>query len=311
MKYFAQLYAQLDATTKTSEKIAALVRYLQSAPPEDAAIAVHLLTGNKPKRAVATAKLHEFAARAAGLAPWLFAESYDAVGDLAETIALVVQPSPVAKMDGHEVAGNIANASLAQWLQQIIPDLERLAKLAPATTAGVFPHIPEDALYKAISSHWFNLDYYECLVFNKLITGGFRVGVSAGLVQRALGQVAGLDAKIIATRLAGKWQPTAENYLKLIASEAGEKDISQPYPFFLAHPIAGEVESLGECHHWQAEWKWDGIRCQLVKRAGQVFLWSRGEELITPQFPELAAAAGALSDVVMDGEILVQFENSL
>ncbi len=320
MKYFAQLVAELDATTKTNEKIAALVRYLQSAPPEDAALAVHLLNGNRPKRAVATAKLHAFAARAAGLAPWLFAESYDAVGDLAETIALVVQANAVAPQvqanqvaptNAREVAGNIAHASLAQWLQITIPELARLAQLAALPTADALPTIPEDALYLAISNHWFSLDYYECLVFNKLITGGFRVGVSAGLVQRALGQVAGLDAKIIATRLAGKWQPTAENYLKLVAAGAGEKDISQPYPFFLAHPIAGEPESLGECHHWQAEWKWDGIRCQLVKRAGQVFLWSRGEELITPQFPELAAAASTLPDVVLDGEILVQLENSI
>ena len=296
MKHFAHLYAQLDATTKTNEKIAALVSYFSAVPADDAALAVHLLNGNRPKRAVATAKLHAFAARAAGLAPWLFAESYDVVGDLAETIALVVP---------HHVSTEPNVPSLANWLNVTIPDLATLVSKKELLD------MPEDALYSALYSHWFNLNYYECLVFNKLITGGFRVGVSAGLVQRALGQIAGLDAKIIATRLAGKWLPTAENYLKLIAADAGDKDVSQPYPFFLAHPIAGEPETLGECHDWQAEWKWDGIRCQLVKREGQVFLWSRGEELITAQFPELVAAAAGLPDVVLDGEILVQLERSI
>ncbi len=296
MKHFAHLYAQLDSTTKTNEKIAALVGYFNAAPAEDAALAVHLLNGNRPKRAVPTAKLHEFAARAAGLAPWLFAESYDVVGDLAETIALIVP---------HDESSEGSGGSLAHWLNVAIPVLATLASKSDAK------YMPEDALYSALYSHWFNLNYYECLVFNKLITGGFRVGVSAGLVQRSLGQIAGLDAKIIATRLAGNWLPTAENYLKLIAADAGEKDVSQPYPFFLAHPIAAEPEALGDCADWQAEWKWDGIRCQLVKREGQVFLWSRGEELITAQFPELVAAATGLPDAVLDGEILVQFGSGI
>ncbi len=302
MKHFAELYAQLDATTKTSEKVIALVRYFQSVPAADAALAVHLLNGNRPKRAVATTKLGAFAARAAGLAPWLFAESYDVVGDLAETIALVVQG---VRDERSPVLGEAQTQPLCHWIDVTIPELARLG----AQNNEIY--VPEDALYTAVSSHWLSLSYIECLVFNKLITGGFRAGVSEGLVQRALGQVAGLDGKIIATRLAGKWLPTAENYQRLIAPDAGEKDISQPYPFFLAHPIGKEPETLGARHEWQAEWKWDGIRCQLVKRDGQVFLWSRGEELISAQFPELLVAAAALPDVVLDGEILVQFETSI
>ena len=164
--------------------------------------------------------------------------------------------------------------------------------------------MPEDALYSALYSHWFNLNYYECLVFNKLITGGFRVGVSALLVMRALSQVSGLDARVIAHRMAGEWEPTPDNYEKLVSHDDSAFDISKPYPFFLAHPLEGNPETLGDIAEWQAEWKWDGIRGQLVKRQGQVFVWSRGEELISGQFPEIVAAAADLRDCVLDGEVL-------
>ena len=141
-------------------------------------------------------------------------------------------------------------------------------------------------------------------MFNKLITGGFRVGVSALLVMRALSQVSGLDARVIAHRMAGEWEPTPDNYEKLVSHDDSAFDISKPYPFFLAHPLEGNPETLGDIAEWQAEWKWDGIRGQLVKRQGQVFVWSRGEELISGQFPEIVAAAADLRDCVLDGDVL-------
>ncbi len=282
MKHFAQLYGSLDNSTRTNDKVAALVKYFRAAPPEDACWAVYFLTGNRPRQAVPARKLHEYAAEAAGLPLWLFAESYDAVGDVAETIALILPPPQRA-----------SELPLHQWITERLTPLRKL---------------DETEQKAALLAYWQELDQRQRFVFNKLITGGFRVGVSSLLVIRALAEVSGVDAKVIAHRLAGDWQPTAENFATLISTATGSFDISKPYPFFLAHPIVAAPESfeqeLGPRSDWQAEWKWDGIRGQLVKREGQVFLWSRGEELVSAQFPELIAAAAPLADCVLDGEIL-------
>ncbi len=278
MKAFAQLYATLDASTGTNDKVTALVEYFQAAHQADACWAVYFLTGNRPRLAVPARKLHEYAAEAAQVPLWLFEESYDAVGDLAETIALILPPPLL-----------VSAMPLHRWIEDRLLPLRKLDDIQKR---------------EAIFSYWQELDSRERFVFNKLITGGFRVGVSQLLVVRALAQISGMDAKVISHRLAGDWQPTPENYATLISVESASFAISKPYPFFLAHPLAGEPQTLGDISDWQAEWKWDGIRGQLVKRQGEVFLWSRGEELVSPQFPELLAAAAALDDCVLDGEIL-------
>lgn len=278
MKRFAALFAELDGSTRTSDKTRALADYFRAAMPKDAAWAVWFLTGNRPRAAVKTTRLHAWAAEAAGLPDWLFAESYDAVGDLAETIALILPP-PTASSD----------LPLSAWIEDRLLPLRAL---------------DETAQREALLGWWNELGGTERFVLNKLITGGFRVGVSSLLVIRALAEVSGVDAKIIAHRLTGKWAPTAENWERLMSTEGDAFDDSQPYPFFLAHPLEGDPASLGECGEWQAEWKWDGIRGQLVKRKGGIHLWSRGEELISEQFPEILAAAAALPDGVYDGELL-------
>jgi DNA ligase-1 len=281
MKAFAELYAALDGTTRTSAKTDALIAYFQVAHPEDACWAVYFLTGNRPRQAVKTSLLHAWAAEAAALPPWLFAESYDAVGDLAETIALIL-PAPAREGD----------VPLHQWIEE---------RLLPLRT------LDETAQREALREYWDQLQGTERFVFNKLITGAFRVGVSELLVIRALAAASGVDAKVIAHRLAGTWEPSAASFSRLIAKEAegGDAfDLSKPYPFFLAHPIEGEPAALGDAAEWQAEWKWDGIRGQLVKRKGRIFLWSRGEELISHQFPEIVEAAAVLPDCVLDGEVL-------
>jgi len=278
MKRFAALYAELDSSTRTSDKTRAMANYFRVAAPEDACWAVYFLTGNRPRAAVKTTLLHAWAAEAAGLPDWLFAESYDAVGDLAETIALILPPPAMA-----------SDLPLHVWVE------ERLLRLR---------NLGEADQRAALTQYWNELAGVERFVFNKLITGGFRVGVSELLVIRALAEVSGVDAKVLAHRLAGTWEPTPQRYERLMSKEGDAFDHSQPYPFFLAHPIEGDPAALGNCADWQAEWKWDGIRGQLVKRAGGVFLWSRGEELITEQFPEIIAAAAALPDGVYDGEIL-------
>jgi DNA ligase 1 len=281
MRVFTALYDALDASNRTTDKTCALADYFKQAPPEDACWAVYFLTGNRPRQAVPAKKLHEIAADAAGLPMWLFEEAYDSVGDLAETIALILPPPETA-----------SELPLHRWI------FDRL---------GTLRKLGEAEQKEALLSYWAELDSRQRFVFNKLITGGFRVGVSSLLVIRALAEVTGLDAKLIAHRLAGDWQPTPENYAALVSLEAQNFDISKPYPFFLAHPLddAQPLESqLGDRADWQAEWKWDGIRGQLVKRDGEVFIWSRGEELVSAQFPELIAAAKVLPDCVLDGEIL-------
>jgi len=278
LKAFAALYAELDETTKTLGKVAAMARYFAVAPPEDAAWAVHFLTGRRPKRLVSSPKLHAWAAELAGLPMWLFGECYDAVGDLAETIANVVPE------------GQGSDLGLAYWVT------ERLLPLG-----GL-----EEAEQKAaLLSCWAEMTRKETFVWNKLITGSFRVGVSSELVTRALSEASGVAAPAIAHRLMGDWNPTPEFYRGLFAEESPETDLSRPYPFCLAHPLENGPEPLGDPAEWHIEWKWDGIRAQVIRRDGRSFVWSRGEELITDRFPEILGIAEALPNgTVLDGEIL-------
>ncbi|MBY4729269.1 ATP-dependent DNA ligase [Cupriavidus pauculus] len=298
MKAFADLYSALDGTTSSNAKLAALVEYFRAAPPADAAWAVYFLAGGKPRQIVPVAALRELAQRAAGLPEWLFEESYQAVGDLAETIALLLPQAEHAD-----------TAGLAQWVEQ---------RLLPLRGQ------PPETLSAALDVLWRPLDARARLVLFKLITGAFRVGVSKLLVTRALGEVAGVDPKRVAERLVGytdiSARPTPERFLALIAPTSATGEATprggQPYPFFLAHPLQAPVDDfdtvLGDPAQWLVEWKWDGIRAQLVRRDGQSWLWSRGEELITERFPELAEAARMLPDgTVLDGEIIVWIDGQV
>lgn len=279
MRAFAALYAALDETNKTSEKIAALTRYFAAAPPADAAWAVYFLTGRKPRQVVPSRKLWLWAVEASGLSHWLFEECYHAVGDMAETIALAL-PEPEQSSD----------RSLCHWVEDRLLPLRGMA---------------EDEQKQALLGAWAELDRRQHFVWNKLITSAFRVGVAQQMVIRALTQATGVAAPVIAHRLMGTWDPTPAFYAQLAATAAEDTDLSRPYPFFLAHPLEGEPAALGPRSEWQAEWKWDGIRAQLIRRQGQVFLWSRGEELVTERYPEITATGDHLPDgCVIDGEIL-------
>jgi DNA ligase 1 len=291
LKAFADLYSRLDATTSSNAKLAALRDYFFAASPEDAAWAVYFLAGGRPRQLVPTKLLRELTLTLASLPQWLFEESYHAVGDLAETMALLLPESSHTSEEG-----------LATWVEDKLLPLRGLAP--EVLTLQLIPLLQQ-------------LDKRSKLVFIKLITGSFRVGVSRLLVTRALAAVAGIDAKRIAQRLVGytdlSARPAAADYLKLIApvTEAGdERSEGQPYPFFLAHSLQLPTDELaaaiGSPEQWQVEWKWDGIRAQLVKRDGQLWLWSRGEELVTERFPELQVLAQSLPDgTVIDGELVV------
>lgn len=284
MKRFARLYARLDRTNSTLEKTAALRDYFAGAAPADAAWAVYFLTGNRPRQALTAPKLRALAADAAGIPAWLFDESYDAVGDLGETIAHLLPPPTRA-----------SDLPLSEWIEQ---------RLLP------LPGLPEDERMARLRETWGELDWTGRLTWNKLITGSFRVGVSAQLVMRALAQVRGVAAGLIAHRLAGEWTPSAAAFEALVAKESDAPEVSRPYPFFLSHPLEGHPATLGDIRDWQVEWKWDGIRCQLVRRDARVFLWSRGDETVSATFPEIASVGLALPDgTVLDGEILAWKED--
>jgi ATP-dependent DNA ligase len=279
MKDFARLYSALDETTATNEKVAALVAYFSSAPLGDAAWAVHFLGGRRPKRLISSSKLRAWAAEAAGIPDWLFEESYQAVGDVAETITLLLPESERS-----------SEHSLAYWVEQRLLPLRNDDDLEQR---------------EAMLSAWRELDTRERFVWNKLITGGFRVGASQRLVTRALAEMSGLPEGVVAHRLMGAWDPTPEFFQRLVAPDTRDADVSRPYPFFLAYPLEEEPVSLGEPGEWIAEWKWDGIRSQLIRRAGKTFLWSRGEELLAGRFPEVEGVAALLPDgTVIDGELL-------
>ncbi len=279
MKSFASLYAALDETTKTTGKVRALVDYFGRASAADAAWAVYFLIGRKPRQVIPTPKLRAWAIAEAGIPEWLFQESYDAVGDIAETIALLL-PSPRQSTD----------LPLSDWVEQ------RLLALRGK---------PVEVQQQAILDAWRSLDPRQRFVWNKLISGAFRVGVSQQLVTRALGLVGKIEPAVVAHRLMGDWEPTASFFERLLVHDAADADLSRPYPFFLAYPLEDPLESLGTIDEWQAEWKWDGIRSQLIRRGGQTFLWSRGEELVTERYPELAAVGDALPEgTAIDGEIL-------
>lgn len=291
MKAFATLYARLDATTSSNAKLAAMRDYFSAADPADAAWAVYFLAGGRPRQLVPARLLRETATRASGLPDWLFEESYQAVGDLAETISLLLPESSHSSTEG-----------LAVWMQD---------KLLPLRG------VPPEELAQRLPALWAQLDRLSLMVSIKLITGAFRVGVSKLLVTRALAALADLDPKRVAQRLVGytdlSHRPSAQGYLRLIAAESTDEHAQrggQPYPFFLSHSLQAPVEQfdelLGAPQNWFVEWKWDGIRAQLVKRDGQIWIWSRGEELVSERFPELCALAGILPDgTVIDGEIVV------
>ncbi|MBC8087863.1 MAG: ATP-dependent DNA ligase [Phycisphaerae bacterium] len=279
MKRFAKLYESIDATTATSGKVAALVEYFREAPAADAAWAVAFLVGRRPKRLVKAPDLRRWGAELAGIPDWLFDASYAQAGDLAETLALIV-PEVGAADEG----------TLAMWVE------ERLLPLREMTPAEQ---------HNTLILAWSQLTGGTRFVYNKLLTGAFRVGVSDGLVVRALAETSGVDADVIAHRLMGQWEVSPDFYSRLVQTATDDANWSQPYPFFLAHALADDIATLGDTQEWQAEWKWDGIRAQLVRRRGRTFLWSRGEELLSGRFPEVEAWAEFLPDgTVLDGELL-------
>lgn len=284
MKRFAALYQELDRSTATLDKRAAMAHYFHDAPPRDAAWAIYFLSGGKMsgarRRIAGTAELRAWVAVASNTPPWLVQSSYDQVGDLAETLALLM-PDPTLSAAQH---------SLADWIENV---LMPVAKCDEAERREV------------VVNAWQGLPFDERLVFNKLLTGSLRVGVSQRMVQQTLAEISGVPIARIAQRMLGEWTPSPAFLRDLLCVDELPGDRQQPYPFFLASPLEIEPTILGPIDDWLIEWKWDGIRAQLIRRQGEVALWSRGEERLDGRFPEVEAAAAALGlDCVLDGELL-------
>ena len=283
MKHFAELILALESSNKTTAKIDAMVHYLQTADEKDKLWFLALFTGKRPKRPVNSNFLKLWALEIIQLPEWLFLESYSSVGDLGETLSLIL-PAPENNID----------KSLNQWITELID-------LKDKTDA-------EKKEY--VLTSWNGLDYTERFIFNKLIGGSFRVGVSKKLLINALAKYSGIEASQLMHSIMGKWAIEEVNFEDLIQGTNINPDNSKPYPFCLAYPLEKKPEELGEVEEWQVEYKWDGIRGQFIKRNNEVFIWSRGEELVNAQFPELVAAFEKMEgNFVLDGDILAVADN--
>ncbi len=284
MKQFAALVNTLGSSTGTNDKLDALAAYFATASNRDKVWVIAIFSGRRPKRAVNSTLLQSWCIEISNIPAWLFEESYHTVGDLAETIALLLPPP--------------ANEQSSQTLSWYIDQLIQLQK-ADETVRKQF-----------ITGSWMQMDSEERFVFNKLITGGFRIGVSQKTMVNALARITGLDASVIAHRISGNWDPVTTSFDELLSEASVALDFSKPYPFYLAYALEEPLAGLGQPHEWQAEWKWDGIRGQLIKRNNEIFVWSRGEELVTDKFPEYNQLKDLLSNgTVLDGEIIPSIES--
>jgi len=285
MKNFAQLIKALDSSNKTNVKVDALTLYFKTASSQDKVWAIAILSHCRPPRPVNTTLLRIWANELANIPSWLFEESYHIVGDLAETIALII---PATKEH--------SDKSLTEYLQEIIA----LRKKSDA----------EKKEY--LHQNWLALNYYERFVFTKLITGSLRIGVSQKLMTRALSKAENVDEDALAHKLMGNWNPNTITFQELILDDKNSDYLSKPYPFYLAYPIEGEVENLGNPSEWSVEHKWDGIRSQTIIRENEIYVWSRGEELVTDKYPEFASFVGIIPNgTVIDAEILAYTEGEI
>ena len=279
MRRFAELAVRLGTSTKTNDRLALLERYFSEAEDEDKIWVIALFSGRRPKRTVNTRLLWEWCRELTGLPGWLFEECYHTVGDLAETIALLL-PAP---------APGLPAEGLAHYLRRL----------------GALGKEDEPAKKTFIQQCWAGMNTDERFVFNKFITGGVRIGISQQTVVNALARATGAAAPVIAHRLSGGWEPANISYAALLSGEGGGSELSRPYPFYLAYALEGDPGALGQPEEWQAEWKWDGIRGELIRRGDALYIWSRGEELMTEKFPEYQAFKERLAPgTVLDGEII-------
>jgi len=286
MQAFAELVNVLGTSTKTNAKLEALQNYFAAAPGKDKVWVIAIFSGRRPKRIINSRLLSQWCLELTDVPSWMFAECYHTVGDLAETIALLLPEKNKETIQQH--------SDLSYYLEKFI-ELEKAN---------------ESEKKDFILDSWNQFSQSERFVFNKLITGGFRIGVSQKMMVNALAKSVNATPSLIAHRIGGNWNPASTSLEELLNEENASLDISKPYPFYLSYAIEGEVNELGDINDWQAEWKWDGIRGQIIKRHNELIVWSRGEELVTEKFPEYNAFSNSLPDgIALDGEIICMAVN--
>lgn len=285
MKDFAQLIQQIDSTNKTNTKVKALKDYFDEAEDKDKLWTIAILSHRRPPRPVNSTQIREFASELSEIPSWLFEESYHIVGDLAETIALVLPKN---------------NSTSDKPLHSYLEDMLSLKAKS------------DDEKKDYLFTHWRKLNYYERFVFTKLMTGGFRIGVSQKLMTKALSQSTGIEQDVLAYKLMGDWTPQNTTFTSLILEQNKEDYLSKPYPFYLAYAVEDQLEDLDNVDDWLFEHKWDGIRAQLIVRNNELFIWTRGEELVTDKYPEFEEFKAMLPNgTVLDGEILAYPNNDI
>ena len=279
MRRFSRLLDGLVYTSSRNAKLALIADYMRAAPDPDRGWALAALTGDLSLPAVKSAAIHAIVDERVD--PTLFRMSRDYVGDLAETVALIwpKRLDQPAEIDD----GSLTLAAV----------VDRLAKLgraeAPAVLGDMLDHLDSSGRFALL----------------KLATGGLRVGVSARLAKTGLAQAFGLDVDAVEE----VWHAIKPPYAELFAwGQGSERPDPRGTPFFrpfmLAHPLEESTVDLAD---YAAEWKWDGIRVQIVGTGGEVRLYSRAGDDITATFPDIAEAARGLN-AVLDGEMLVQGE---
>jgi DNA ligase-1 len=301
---FPLLYCALDEAKSTSVKISLLVRFLAESPRKEAQWGLFLLSGGKVRRVITTTQLRKLAASLSDIPDWLFEESYQLVGDLAETVSLLLPNSGITVTGENALTSQSSShfSYVYEWGMQ-------LSHLADCPD--------EDRKLSEITSLLAPLSTRERLVFGKLLTGGLRIGVSKATVIKAIALHYHLDEGTVAYLLVGKNRIEDFDLSTILNAQAhGRSNSLAPYPFALAHPIplatgrdenVGKPswEELGTPSTWIAEWKWDGIRAQIVVRENGIAIWSRGEEVVSETFPELCELKHILPhDTVIDGEII-------
>ena len=277
MRAFADLLDSLVYTRSRNAKLKLIGDYLRATPDPDRGWAMAALTGTLDLPAVKPALIRAMVEERVD--PVLFALSRDFVGDSAETIALLWPARPRADAEPEPPT-----------LAQVVERLGALSRSdAPAVLAAMLDRLDPDERFALL----------------KLATGGLRVGVSARLAKTALAQAFALDVDAVEEVWHGLMPPYQAlfDWAEGRGAQPTAANVPVFRPFMLAHPLEEARVDLGD---YAAEWKWDGIRVQLVHVAGQTRLYSRAGDDVTHSFPEVAAAF--VRQGVLDGELLVKGE---
>lgn len=285
MQLFAKMFERIDQTTGTNEKVAAMAEYFSTAELEDKIWASLLLRGRVHRTPLTSHRMRAAFARLSQAPKWLLEECFSHVGDTAETLALLMN-SGVLKVDTTP-----QERSLHVWMTEELVGLRTL----------------DDAeLDQRLLALWRSTKPEEWFLMNKLLTGAFRIGVSERLVLKALAQATGESESVWHQWLLGKSERDFEELKRVFRGEAPKRETLQAVPFCLAAPLEVSFFETEQPQNYLAEWKWDGIRAQIIKKEDKVWIWSRGEDMITESFPEIKQMAASWpEDAILDGELLV------